>query len=206
MVLNDNPYGVLCDPDEASAWVASFNEYKGKGGSDRQFWLSIWGCSSVSVDRKGGRESIYVPFPFAAMLGGLPPDMLSTFANQRGRNDGLIDRILFTFPMEFPLQHWTETELSEATERHWSAAINELYGTAMQVKDDQHVPHLVDFTNEAKRRWIAWFDAHADEMASPELQDRQAGVWSKPPSALSTIRPNPGSATTDMRPTPNYRD
>src|SRR5262249_25639754 len=47
IILKENPRGVLCDPDEASGWVASFNEYKGKGGSDRQFWLSIWGCKSV---------------------------------------------------------------------------------------------------------------------------------------------------------------
>ncbi len=57
VVLKDNPRGVLCDPDEASAWVASFNEYKSKGGADRQFWLSLWSSDAVSVDRKGGREA-----------------------------------------------------------------------------------------------------------------------------------------------------
>ena len=31
------------------------------------------GLCSVSVDRKGGRESTYVPFPFVSVLGGLPP-------------------------------------------------------------------------------------------------------------------------------------
>ena len=66
--------------DWPSAWVASFNEYKGKGGSDRQFWLSVWSCAEVSVDRKGGRESTYVPHPFASVVGGLPPAMLGSLA------------------------------------------------------------------------------------------------------------------------------
>jgi hypothetical protein len=85
VILADNPRGVLCDPDEATGWVASFNEYKGRSGSDRQFWLSVWGSAPVSVDRKGGRESIHVPFPFVSVLGGLPPDMRTSLRDERGR-------------------------------------------------------------------------------------------------------------------------
>ena len=73
IILADNPRGVLCDPDEASGWVASFNEYKGKGGSDRQFWLSVWGSAPVSVDRKGGRESTYVPSRSSPSWVACPP-------------------------------------------------------------------------------------------------------------------------------------
>ena len=52
-ILADNPRGVLVDPDEATSWVASFNEYKAKG-SDRQFWLSIWGASQYPSIGKVG--------------------------------------------------------------------------------------------------------------------------------------------------------
>src|SRR5262249_56889084 len=85
LILQDNPRGVLCDPDEASGWVASFNEYKGKNGSDRQFWLSVWSCNAVAVDRKGGRESHYVPHPFAPMMGGLPPSLLARLPHEHRR-------------------------------------------------------------------------------------------------------------------------
>ena len=127
IILADNPRGVLCDPDEASGWVASFNEYKGKGGSDRQFWLSVWGSAPVSVDRKGGRESTYVPFPFVSVLGGLPPDMLTSLRDERGRNDGFLDRIIFSYPDSFPPQRWTERELSLEAESDWSEAIGRLF-------------------------------------------------------------------------------
>ena len=65
IVLKDNPRGVLGDPKEATAWTGSFNEFTGRG-RDRQFWLCIYDCEPVQSDRKGGRESTYVPFPFCA--------------------------------------------------------------------------------------------------------------------------------------------
>jgi hypothetical protein len=179
VILADNPSGVLCDPDEASGWVASFNEYKGKGGSDREFWLSIWGSAPVSVDRKGGRESTYVPFPFAAVVGGLPPVKLDKLTDERSRSDGLLDRIIFTCPEEFPRQYWTEADLSEKAERDWSESIAKLFDAPMYVKDDRELPYLADFTPEARRAWVEWFNAHAEEMDGLEFSSGQSGAWSK---------------------------
>jgi hypothetical protein len=179
IILADNPRGVLCDPDEASGWAASFNEYKGKGGSDRQFWLSVWSSAPISVDRKGGRESIYVPFPYVSVLGSLPPDMLTSLRDVRGRNDGFLDRILFSYPDSFPSQRWTERELSTEAENNWSGAINRLFAQAMRIRDDRLMPQQASFSPEGKAAWVAWFDCHADEMEDPNFPERQAGAWSK---------------------------
>ncbi len=178
ILLKDNPRGVLCDPDEASAWVARFDEYKAKG-SDRQFWLSIWSCAPVSVDRKGGNESLYVPFPFVSVLGGLPPGMLGSLSEERGREDGFLDRILFTFPDQdaFPPQRWTEAVVSEGAEKAWSQTVDRLFATTMEV-DPQHEtrrPWFVHFTDQAKQAWADWFNAHGDEMDSSAVADRHAG-------------------------------
>jgi putative DNA primase/helicase len=179
VILADNPRGVLCDPDEVSGWVASFNEYKGKGGADRQFWLSNWSSSPVSVDRKGGRESLYVPFPLVPVLGGLPPDMLSSLRDERGRNDGFLDRIIFCFPTTFPKQRWTEVELSAETELTWVDVIQRLYGAPMMEQDGRECPRLVTFTPEGKALWVRWFDDHADELDSGALPPHHEGAWSK---------------------------
>jgi hypothetical protein len=178
LVLRDNPRGVLCDPDELAGWVASFGEYKGRGGSDRRFWLSVWGCAPVSVDRKGGREATLVPHPFVTVLGGLPPDMLNVLSDEQGRIDGFIDRILFSYPEEFPVQYWTDEELSAQAERDWAEAIDQLHGTPMDIGDDRRDgPRLVDFTHEARQAWVSWFNVQANEME--EVGDRHAGAWSK---------------------------
>jgi hypothetical protein len=178
-ILDDNPRGVLCDPDEAAGWVASFNQYKGKGGSDRQFWLSIHTSEPVACDRKGGREEIHVPFPFVSVLGGLPPDMITSLRDDRGRSDGFLDRILFSYPDSFPPQSWTEKELSIFAEITWSKVISLLFHVPMQVTDERLRPLLVTFTPEAKSLFVEWFNDHAAEMESEDLPERQAGAWSK---------------------------
>jgi hypothetical protein len=181
--LADNPRGVLCDPDEASGWVASFNEYKGKGGSDRQFWLSVWSCASVSVDRKGGRESTCVPHPFVGVVGGMPPAMLGSLTEERGRDDGFLDRCLFVIPDRnaFPAQRWTKAELSVAAERDWEEAVTWLHSMPMVVDSDplHPCPFYVRFTLEAEGVWAQWFDAHSAESDAPEFSDDLAGAWSK---------------------------
>jgi hypothetical protein len=179
IILADNPRGVLCDPDEASGWVASFNEYKGKGGADRQFWLSIWSCTSVSVDRKGGREARHVTTPFVAVLGGLPPDMLNSLKDERGRDDGFIDRVLFVYPEKFPSQHWNEVEISDQATLDWSGAIDALLQMPMRTEDDLQCPHRVEFTSDAKAIWMKWWDSHADETEGTEFSGRLGGAWSK---------------------------
>jgi Protein of unknown function (DUF3987) len=179
IILADNPRGVLCDPDEAAGWVASFNEYKGKGGADRQFWLSIWSCNSVSVDRKGGREARHVTTPFVAVLGGLPPDMLTSLKDERGRDDGFMDRILFVYPEKFPPQHWSDVELSEQAKRDWSGAISTLFTTPMSTEAGQPKPHRINFTSEARCLWVKWWNAHASETECTGFSDRLSGVWSK---------------------------
>ena len=179
IILADNPHGVLCDPDEAAGWVYSFNQYKGKGGSDRQFWLSTWSCTPVSVDRKGGREARQVMTPFVAVLGGLPPDMLTSLKEERGRNDGFMDRILFVYPERFPPQFWTDAQLSEQAERDWSEAIGRLFETPMSTEDQQQTSHRVKFTSQAKEAWVNWWDAHEHETKDPEFSDHLKGAWSK---------------------------
>jgi hypothetical protein len=182
VILTDNPRGVLDDPDEASGWVAAFNEYKA-GGADRQFWLSVWSCAAVSVDRKSGRESFYVPHPFIGVIGGIQPSMLGSLSEERGRDDGFVDRLLFAFPdaAAFPRQRWTRSDLSAEAERDWAGAIERLHAMLM-VKDPETEstrPLYVRFTDEAERVWARWFDGHADESDAPDFPDDLAGAWSK---------------------------
>jgi hypothetical protein len=177
LVLEVNPHGVLCDPDEAAAWLGSFNQYKVKG-NDRQFWLSIWSCTAISVDRKGGNESRHVQHPFAAVIGGMPPDILTMCRGENGPNDGLLDRILFSFPEDFPPQRWTELELSEDSENAWLDAINRLHAKPMQIDDDGvERPRLISLSAEAMPAWIDWFNSHSDE--TEEMPVRQEGSLSK---------------------------
>jgi hypothetical protein len=171
IILNDNERGVLCYRDEAVGWIASFNEYKGRGGADRQFWLSDWSSTPVSIDRKGGRESIDLASPFVSVLGGMSPHLLDRLRDEQGRNDGFEDRILFAFPDQFPPQEWTEKALSPREKADWIKTIECLYEQSMKKE--------VTFTRDAKNIWIAWFNSHAAEIDALDYPERHAGTWSK---------------------------
>jgi len=178
-ILRDNPRGLLADPDEATAWVSSFNEYKAKG-SDRQFWLSIWSSASISVDREGGRRSIYVKSPLVTVMGGLPPDMLSSLAEEHGRNDGFLDRLLFCFPDNFPERKWTEDELDQGDETTWAAIINTLHELEMYREESGEIrPHFIGFDRVAKAAWVEWVNIHYAETDSLDMPTGYVGAWSK---------------------------
>jgi hypothetical protein len=179
VILQDNPRGVLANPDEATAWVSSFNEYKAKG-ADREFWLSIWGDGSISVDREGGRRSIYVKTPLVTVIAGIPPDMVDSLNEQHGRNDGFRDRILFVYPEQFPDQEWTEDELDLGDETAWAHIIGLLHAQEMfREESGETRPHLVEFEQSAKAAFITWFNAHNKETKGDVLPTACKSIWSK---------------------------
>ncbi len=182
VMLASNPRGLLCDPDEATAWVASMNQYKAKG-SDRQFWLSLFSGVGVSVDRKGGGESLYAPFPFVTVIGGIPPEMLGNLHEDRGRDDGFFDRLLFVAPPPdaWPSNHWTEDELAESVEAEWTNTIHRLRDTKMAYDNNSDLerPFYVQFSPRGRAAWEEWYNRHGAELDDVDLPPHQAGAYSK---------------------------
>jgi len=185
VVLADNPRGVLCAPDEASAWFGSFDQYKARGGTDEQFWLSLHSGNSVSVDRKGGRESTYVRHPFASVLGGIQPDLLRSMRGGGGGDNGFVDRIVFSYPDVFPPQRWTEQDVSPEAERDWSTVIERLHAVEMQPDGQRLAPWPADLTPDAKARFVRWFDEHGRAMDDAEQSDGRQGAMSKAKAMLA---------------------
>lgn len=184
VVLQDNPRGVLCDPDELAAWIHSMGEYKGGGGQDRQFWLSTWSNDRVTVDRKGGREGLQVTHPFVSVIGGLQPDLLSILRSQTGADDGFSDRILLCYPPDsaFPRDRWTDDKPAIEHEATWCRVVERLHEFEMAedgYQDTLRRPHLVRMTPEAKEAWGAWYDAIEDEIEAPDFDTRLAGPLAK---------------------------
>jgi len=96
--LDRNPHGIALVRDELTAWVLSMNEYKKGSGADRPHCQSIWNGSQLVVNRRNRNGPLIIPKPFVSVIGGLPPAMLGELCDERGREDGFIHRILFSFP------------------------------------------------------------------------------------------------------------
>jgi hypothetical protein len=79
-----------------------------------------------------------VPNPFVCVTGCVPPDVLSDLADARRRDDGLLDRVLFTFPEPVPLR-WTEASVTEATMAGYAQILAALWQLAPE--EDSSIGH-----------------------------------------------------------------
>lgn len=180
-ILQRSPKGVCIIKDELRAWITSMNQYKGGKGSDRQFWLSAWSGSPCKVDRKGNLDagSVIVPRPFLNILGGIQPDYLEEFMDERNREDGFLHRVLFSYPHCLEGTPWSEAEPSEALTGAWSAVVGWLHRLAMREDGDDLRPATVHFTAQAKARWVEWFNEHRAELRGEDFPDHLRGPWAK---------------------------
>ncbi len=181
-ILAENPRGLIMLRDEITAWVLSMNQYKGGKGADRQFYLSAWSGTASKTDRKSSREqgSIIVPRPFLCVLGSIQPDMLTELQDNKGREDGFIHRILFSFPVD---HGWAE-EIGEAPrceeERYWEDVVKWLLNLTMtQREDGTFRSQRIRLDPNAREVARVWYKEHAQERKGADFPHGLVGPWSK---------------------------
>jgi hypothetical protein len=108
--------GILVSPDELAGWARGIGQYKSGRGADRQKWLEAWAGLPWDVERVG--RSLYVPHPFVVLTGGMQPDTLGTLLDESGADDGMVDRMLATYPDEVP-RVASDQEVSQEAQRAW---------------------------------------------------------------------------------------
>ena len=178
-ILAANPRGMTIAPDEMTKWVMSMDQYKGGKGGDRPFYLSAWAGEPVYIDRaKQMREPIAVPQPFLTVIGGMTPDMLSTLAEGRGREDGFTARLLFCFP-ERLRRRYSEKGIPEAIADDWNRLALTLWGRKLRDRDGKPTPQVVRLTLDAAGAWSAWCQAHYAEQDDDGFPESMEGPWGK---------------------------
>jgi len=171
-LLAENPGGLVLCRDELSGWIRSMNMYKGGKGADREFFLSTWTSEPITIDRKSC-PPIKIPAPFLSIIGGLTPDNLSTLVEVGGKNDGFLERILYTWPSPQP-HRWSEAEVpKEVTEAYYDL-IRQLYTLS-----DTPTMARLQFTPEAKTRWQTWHDDMCQKGEDALLSPFLRGTYTK---------------------------
>jgi hypothetical protein len=156
------------------------NQYKTGGkGADRQFFLSAWAGASVTVDRKGQHERgpLHIPHPFLSVVGALTPDMISELAEEKTRDDGFIDRLLFTMPDPVRVR-WNDSTIPSELSEAWLGAIRSLFGQAM-IRDNHPRPFFVRFDPDGKALYSEWYNAHCAEAEGEDFPRHLEGFWAK---------------------------
>lgn len=174
----ENPRGVVVIRDELSGWARGMDQYKQGGrGADRQFWLSAWSNSYVSVDRKSQPHPLIVSRPFVSLFGAIQPSVLPELGE--GREDGLLDRFLFAYP-DAELSGWTDDEISEEAEAAYVTLYDKLCELHLPTDElGDPVPVCVHFSRDAKEALIDAINTHRSEMYAPGFPARLKGPWSK---------------------------
>ena len=189
-VLEGNPRGVLVARDELSAFVRSLDQYKNHKGTDRQFYLSAWSNSPVTVDRKNLEEPLFLLKPFVGVVGSIQPGVLSELtANRHGlEGDGFLDRFLFAYPEPMP-SRWSDEEISFAAvlgvRALYDALLSELELEYRENGDPE--PRAVDLSDEAKARFREEADSLQEETEQPGFPNVLRGPWSKQEAYLARL-------------------
>jgi putative DNA primase/helicase len=174
----ENPRGVVVVRDELSGWARAMDQYKQGGrGADRQFWLSAWSNSYVSVDRKSQPHPLIVTRPFVSLFGAIQPTVLPELGE--GRDDGLLDRFLFAYP-DARLSGWTDAEISENAESSYASLydrLRQLYMYTDEYGDPN--PERIHFAPDAKAVMVDAINTHRSEMYAPGFPARLKGPYSK---------------------------
>jgi Protein of unknown function (DUF3987) len=178
-ILAKNPRGLTVAPDEMTKWVMSMDQYKGGKGGDRPFYLSAWSGEPVFIDRaKHMREPIAVPHPFLSVIGGMTADMLSALSEGKGREDGFMARLLFSFPERTP-RRYSEEGIPDPVAAAWHSLALALSARPMGEVDGKPAPHVVRLTPEAAREWSAWCQTHYAEQEADGFPESMEGPWGK---------------------------
>lgn len=172
-ILSANPRGVLSARDELGAWLLGFNQYKGGTGSDVHNWLELHRAGTVTVDRKTGIRTIYIPRAAVSVCGTIQPGTMRRLLTPDYFECGLAARLLLARP---PVQKkkWTEREVPVHIINRFEQTIRALLAIQhANGPDGDPVPIKLPLSTEAHEVWTAWFGECAELLANaPDDQSR----------------------------------
>ncbi len=175
--LQTAPRGLLCERDELSGWLASFDAYRSGRGGDVAHWLTMHGAGSISVDRKGNEKPIYCKYGFVSLLGGVQPGILKRGLTNENLENGLAARILMAMP-EAIHAAWTEDDVCDATKDAYCDLIHGLRDIPLNGPPAEAEPFDIPLSAGAKKLWVDFYNeqnAGGEDGRKPNV----SAMWSK---------------------------
>jgi hypothetical protein len=152
--------GIVIVQDEISAFLSGQNQYKPKGGTDREAWLALHDGHPARIRRVG--RSLFINGARASIFGGIQPKVFRTFfAGQDGLylTDGTLFRFLVTYeaPTFYDLtpEYWGDQDRDR-----WEALLQramefvdaEIYARGGKIEKSVRMI----LTSEAQERFFEW--------------------------------------------------
>jgi hypothetical protein len=159
-LVNSPHGGLVVIQDEISAFLSGQNQYKPRGGTDREAWLALHDGHPARIVR-GGRTA-YLNGARVSIFGGVQPKVFKTFfAGENGLylSDGTLFRFLMTCEPPTYDDLTMETWSGQAQEK-WERVLNraldwvagEIYARGGRIEQ----PTRMMLSSEAKGRFLEW--------------------------------------------------
>lgn len=176
-LLYENPRGVMVVFDELISWIRSFTRYKNGTASEQGEWIVIYDGDPLVVNRKGNARALFIEQPFVSLIGSIQPYVLCDAFKGIGTEDGLLWRILMTYP-EHPACPipWNDTKPNEDLMDEWSEIILSIFEDSLKTNYDS--PKQIRYTDSAWGTIKTWQNMKEDEYTSFRSQ-KEVSVWRK---------------------------
>ncbi len=176
ILLEENPRGLLVARDELSGWFGSFNEYKQGKGGDTAHWLELYRGGTLLIDRKMGRQCIYVPHAAVSICGTIQRKILRRCLGREHFDSGMAARFLMGMPPPRKLR-WPDARLAERTKKAFADIITELLALEHTIsEDDEPIPVSLPLTDEGQAAWIQFYNEHADLQEEAKATSDELGA------------------------------
>lgn len=131
----------------------------------------------MTVDRKTGKPTFYVPRAAVSITGSIQPQSLALALGRIHFENGLVARLLFCFPPR-PQRRWTEAEIPDALDQRIDNVFSGLFD--LKFGNDENgddVPTIIPLDDKARQKWIEFFNQHGAEQTV--LNGDISAAWSK---------------------------
>jgi hypothetical protein len=119
--------------DELSGFFSGMNQYRTKGGNDREAYLAFYDAGAAKIDRNSATPpTIYVPCAFVTVTGMIQPGALARALGPAEFDSGLAARFLLAAPPP-QMATWSEAGVGEDARAGWSGLVGALLD--MEVPD-----------------------------------------------------------------------
>jgi len=176
---NENKNGIGVLKDELAGFFKDMNKYR--EGGDKEHWLSSWSGKQINLNRKTAKSS-FVERACLPILGGIQPSIMDTFYTDENKDNGFIDRMLFSYP-EMQIDYYAEPEMKEELLEWYDNYILRFYeNTKKSIKfteDFEIIPTTAQFTPEAKIEFVRIQNKLTDAQNSDEENEYMKSMLPK---------------------------
>jgi Protein of unknown function (DUF3987) len=157
------------------------DQYRARGGHDRESYQSFYDAGPVKIDRKNAKPPVvFVPRAFVCVTGMIQPGILARQLGPAEYDSGLAARFLLAAPPPM-VATWTGDSISDAVRNGWRDSLH-----TMLTHQLPESPTLVPLSDVAMRLWAAAHD-RMDAARHVELDNRLRAARAKLIGAIPRI-------------------